>query len=56
MIRISKDNFHNNIFKIVQQKTGSVAELNIDRMSIDPGVTYKILKKVQLLRPILRRH
>lgn len=51
MIRISKDNFHNNIFKIVQQKTGSVAELNIDRMSIDPGVTYKILKKYNYCAP-----
>lgn len=51
MLRISKENFKDNIFRIVQQKTGNVAELNIDRMSLDPSVTYRILKKYNYQAP-----
>lgn len=45
MIRIDKSCFERNIFKIVQQKTGNKAVVDIDKMALDPKATYKILEK-----------
>lgn len=44
MIRIDASCFNRNIFKITQQKTGCLAIVNIDRYSIDPPTTYRILE------------
>lgn len=52
MIRIDKSCFNRNIFSIIQQKTGSHARVNIDRMSIDRNTTYKILEKYNYLSPL----
>lgn len=45
MVRITPECFDRNIFKIVQQKTGNLAIVDIDRFSIEPKTTYRILKK-----------
>lgn len=45
MIRINSDCFSRNIFKIIQQKTGNLAVVNIDRYAIDAKTTYRILEK-----------
>lgn len=44
MVRIDPSCFERNIFKITQQKTGCLAVVNIDRYSIDPATTYRILE------------
>lgn len=44
MVRIGPECFERNIFRIVQQKTGNVAVVDIDRFSIEPKTTYRILK------------
>ena len=45
MVRVEPGCFERNIFKIVQQKTGQTAIVNIDRYSIDAPTTYRILEK-----------
>lgn len=45
MIRIEPSCFERNIFRIVQQKTGSRAVVNIDKFSIEPKTVYRILEE-----------
>lgn len=45
MVRVSPENFERNIFSCTQKKTASRARLDIDRLSITPALTYKLLKK-----------
>ena len=45
MVRIEPSNFERNIFRITQQKTGNLAEVNIDLYSIEPKTTYRLLEK-----------
>lgn len=51
MIRIDKSCFDRNIFTILQQKTGTYARVDIERMSIDRNTTYKILEKYNYQSP-----
>lgn len=43
--RISPENFERNQFRIIQQKTGNKAIVDIDRYAIIPKLTYSLLKK-----------
>lgn len=52
MIRIDKSCFDRNIFTILQQKTGTYARVDIDRMCIDRTTTYKILEKYDYKSPL----
>lgn len=52
MIRIDKDCFNRNIFTILQQKTGTQVQLNIDKMSLDRNTTYNILEKYKFRAPV----
>lgn len=52
MIRIDPSCFERNIFRIVQQKTGTQARVDIDRMSIDPDTVYCILDKYGYNSPL----
>lgn len=52
MIRIDKTCFDRNIFTILQQKTGTYARVDIERMSIDRNTTYAILEKYDYHSPI----
>lgn len=45
MVRIDAGCFNRNIFRILQQKTGNLAVVDIDRFSIEPKTTYRILEK-----------
>ena len=45
MVRISPECFEHNVFRIVQQKTGNVAVVNIDKYAIDAKTTYRILEE-----------
>ena len=45
MVRIDPSCFDRNIFRIVQQKTGSLAVVNIDKYSVDAKTTYRLLDK-----------
>lgn len=45
MSRIDHSCFERNVFRIVQQKTGNVSRVDIDRMSLDRNTTYAILDK-----------
>ena len=45
MIRIEPSCFERNIFRIVQQKTGNLAVVNIDKYAIDAKTTYRILER-----------
>lgn len=51
MVRIDRNCFDRNIFKIVQQKTGNIAVVNIDKFSIDSKTTYRILEKYNYEAP-----
>lgn len=51
MVRIEPSCFERNIFRIVQQKTGSQAVVDIDKFSIEPKVTYKILERYGYYAP-----
>ena len=51
MVRISLECFDRNIFKIVQQKTGNLAVVNIDKYAIDAKTTYRILDKYHFRAP-----
>ena len=52
MVRLDKSCFDKNIFTILQQKTGTHARVDIDRMSIDSRTTYKILEKYNYQSPL----
>ena len=52
MVRIDKSCFDRNIFTILQQKTGTYARVDIERMSIDRNTTYKILEKYDYKSPL----
>ena len=52
MIRIDKTCFDRNIFTILQQKTGTYARVDIERMSLDRNTTYKILEKYDYKSPL----
>lgn len=52
MVRIDEACFDRNIFTIMQQKTGALARVDIERMSIDRNTTYKILEKYNYRAPI----
>lgn len=52
MVRIDKSCFDRNIFTILQQKTGTYARVDIERMSIDRNTTYKILEKYGYRSPL----
>lgn len=45
MVRIEPSCFERNIFRITQQKTGSLAVVNIDKYAIDAKTTYRLLEK-----------
>lgn len=51
MLRISPECFDRNIFHITQQKTGSVAVVNIDKYSVNPKAAYRILEKYNYTAP-----
>ena len=51
MVRIDPTCFDKNIFKMTQQKTGSVAIVNIDQFAIDATTTYRILKEYNYCSP-----
>lgn len=51
MVRIEPSCFDRNIFRITQQKTGALAEVNIDRYSIYPKTAYRILEKYDYRAP-----
>ena len=51
MIRIEPSCFERNIFRIVQQKTGNRAVVNIDKLAIEPKTTYRILEKYGYYAP-----
>lgn len=50
-VRITPSCFNRNIFTITQQKTGAVATVDIDRYSIDPKTTYRILERYNYTAP-----
>lgn len=52
MVRIDPTCFDRNIFTIMQQKTGIVAKVDIERFSIDRTTTYKILEKYNYYSPV----
>lgn len=51
MVRISPDCFQRNIFSIVQQKTGNRAVVDIDKFSVEPKTTYRILERYGYVAP-----
>lgn len=51
MVRIDKSCFDRGIFSITQQKTGNRAVVNIDKFSIEPKTTYKILERYGYCAP-----
>lgn len=51
MVRIGPECFERNIFKIVQQKTGNLAVVNIDKYAIDAKTTYRILDRYYFRAP-----
>lgn len=51
MVRIDASCFDRNIFRIVQQKTGNVATVNIDKYSVDAKTTYRLLEKYNYQAP-----
>lgn len=50
-VRISPECFDRNIFRIVQQKTGNLATVNIDKYSVDAKTAYRLLEKYHYLPP-----
>lgn len=52
MVRIDRSCFDRNIFTILQQKTGTYARVDIERMSLDRNTTYAILEKYDYKSPI----
>ena len=51
LVRIDKTCFDRNIFSIVQQKTGTKARVDIEKMAMDRNTTYKILEKYDYKAP-----
>ena len=51
MVRVEPSCFERNIFRIIQQKTGNRAVVNIDKYSIEPKTTYAILEKYNYYAP-----
>ena len=51
MVRIGPECFERNIFRITQQKTGSVAVVDIDKYAVEPKTTYRILDAYGCLAP-----
>lgn len=51
MVRIGPSCFDRNMFRITQQKTGNLATVNIDRYTIDPRTTYRILERYNYEAP-----
>lgn len=51
MVRIEPSCFDKNIFRITQQKTENTAIVNIDKYSIDPKTTYRILEQYNYEAP-----
>lgn len=51
MVRIEPSCFERNIFRIVQQKTGTRAVVDIDKYAIEPKTAYKILEKYGYYAP-----
>ena len=51
MVRIDRTCFSRNIFRITQLKTGNIAIVNIDKMSVNPKATYEILEKYEYTAP-----
>ena len=45
MVRIDPSCFDCGVFRIVQQKTGNIAVVNIDKYAVDAKTTFRILKK-----------
>jgi integrase len=52
MVRIDRSCFDCNIFTILQQKTGTYARVDIERMSLDRNTTYAILEKYGYRSPV----
>lgn len=52
MKRISPENFERNIFRIIQQKTGNKAVVDLDKYAITPKLVYKILKQYNYTAPV----
>lgn len=51
LVRVEPSCFERNIFRITQQKTGNLAVVNIDKYSIEPKTTYRILEKYNYTAP-----
>lgn len=51
MIRIEPACFDRNVFRITQQKTGNLAVVDIDKYSIEPKTTYRILERYGYTAP-----
>lgn len=51
MVRIEPTCFEHNIFRIVQQKTGNLAVVDISKYAIDAKTTYRILKRYNYEAP-----
>ena len=45
MVRIEPACFERNVFRIVQQKTGNLAVVDIDKYSMEPKTAYRILER-----------
>ena len=52
MVRIERKCFDRNIFRQIQQKTGMMAYVDIEKMSIDRNTTYRILEKYDYSAPV----
>lgn len=52
-VRITPSCFNRNIFTIIQQKTGAIATVDIDRYAIDAKTTYRILEKYGYKAPYI---
>ena len=51
MVRITPECFERNIFRIVQQKTGNMAVVDIDKFAVEPKTTYRILERYGYVAP-----
>lgn len=51
MLRIEPSCFDRGVFRIIQQKTGNRAIVNIDKYSIEPKTVYRILEKYEYYAP-----
>ena len=51
MVRIDPACFERNVFRIVQQKTGSLAVVDIDKYAIEPKTVYRILERYGYVAP-----